>query len=88
MTARASLALACAAVLASACAELAPDYRALPVVEERYVTARRPGDNVGSMSVWTNPQRGALFASYADAAVSAFDWRDVTQAAGIPANCP
>jgi 3-phytase len=59
MTARASLALACAAALASACASMAPDYRALPVVEERYVTARKPGDNVDSVSVWMNPQGGA-----------------------------
>jgi 3-phytase len=59
MTARLSLALAGAAALASACASMAPDYRALPVVEERYVTARKPGDNVDSMSVWMNPQGGA-----------------------------
>lgn len=56
MTARTPLALACASLLATACASLSPDFRSLPVVEERYVTERSPRDNVDSMSVWTNPQ--------------------------------
>jgi 3-phytase len=59
MTTRTPLALACASILATACASLAPDFRALPVVEERYVTARTPRDNVDSMSVWMNPAGGA-----------------------------
>ncbi len=37
------------------CADLSPGFRALPVVEERYVTALTPRDNIDSLSVWIAP---------------------------------
>jgi 3-phytase len=49
-----SIATAVALVLGG-CASLPADYLAIPVVEERYVTAIGPRDNVDSMSVWVNP---------------------------------
>lgn len=47
------------AMLASGCAVVDRGYRQLPVVQERYVTALLPADNVDSMSVYAPPEGGA-----------------------------